>query len=97
MTKSELGVGMFVKLSCGTICLVDYDEDLINISNGCTVNDLLNYNENLESKNRSDYDIVEVYSGIESFKNVWKREEKNVKCCIFNIFDFTYYVYSIIF
>lgn len=77
MKKSELGVGMFVKLRNDKVCLINYNEDLINVSNGETEDDLFTYNEDLENLLNSDYDIVEVYSSIESFKKVWIRDENN--------------------
>lgn len=40
MKKSELGVGMFVKLRNDKVCLINYNEDLINISHGETEDDL---------------------------------------------------------
>lgn len=91
MTKSEIKPGMFVKLRDGTIFLVDVAKILTNILNVESISMLDFYHENLKHDYDSDYDIIEVYSGVESFKKVWTREDykclEEEKCYIKLIFQ----------
>lgn len=75
MKKSELGVGIFVKLRNNKICLIDYDEDLIDILDGRRYGDLFDYDEDLKNEYFYEDDIVEVYLNILP-KPIWVREEE---------------------
>lgn len=93
MKKSELQTGMWVKLRKGSLGMVLLNTKNGDIISGQTWMPLKNFNDDLISDSRSDYDVIEVYQPehncnyIEEYKEdiymltdkklIWIRDDKS--------------------
>lgn len=77
MEKKELQTGMYVKLRDGSICIVQYQNDLlVDVKNGEYAT-LRNYNDDLTAiGNRCNLDVVVVYEDYKMKNVLWERPKE---------------------